>query len=115
MMDARVYRQVEWTKAWILTIAFGIARYFSLSEIPRRFHWLFLIVAGIFIYSRFVKAGLFSLLDLVGWLSIPLINRRSAPAKPRIIRIPADPSETPRATKIGLVLAGGGGKGAYQI
>jgi hypothetical protein len=69
----------------------------------------------VIIYGLFFEVGIFSIYDVPGWLAnlcLPTAGRRP----PRIVVMPAtkqaDPAEKKR---IGVVFAGGGGKGAYQI
>lgn len=110
----RVLRQRETAEAWIFGAFFTTMTLFGLKDIEASFRWVYLSVSALMIYSRFVRAGVFSLLDLVAWFCPlpPIQSGRRDCSKP-CIRI--EPDQPVDGVKTGIVLAGGGGKGAYQI
>lgn len=68
----------------------------------------------VLIYSQFVNSSIFSPLDLVGWFCpLASIRGRCQNGSKSCIRI--EPDYPVNTIKTGIVLAGGGGKGAYQI
>ena len=72
-------------------------------------------LSAISLYGLFVGAGILSVYDVPGWvsnMSLPPPGRR----KPRTVVLSASKPFHPTETKrVGVVFAGGGGKGAYQI
>jgi predicted acylesterase/phospholipase RssA len=117
LQDLRLLRQKQRVMAYTQVCSWAIMTCFAWRDIPPRFHWLFLAMVGVCAYSRVADAGVFSLLDLVGWLSTFRLGNRKAPSgRSPFTRIPPDqPPQAGSMPRIGLVLAGGGGKGAYQI
>ncbi|HEY8288127.1 MAG TPA: patatin-like phospholipase family protein [Acetobacteraceae bacterium] len=101
------------------TTSVGVVAVLGFRDIPARFLLVYIIGSAVLVYSIFSWFGVFSVFDAVGWFaptggpSDDAGNRRSDPA--RVIRIPADRGARARNGGIGVVLAGGGGKGAYQI
>jgi predicted acylesterase/phospholipase RssA len=92
----------------------------GIRDIPVAFHSLYLACASLMTYSFFSRRGLFSLLDAIGLVSTITLPSGETPiltsASPHLTRILPDPQPAvSQKPKVGVVLAGGGGKGAYQI
>jgi predicted acylesterase/phospholipase RssA len=120
MIMAITERRIRWVGAWIVAGILAVSAYFDLAEIPAEFYVIDLTTTAVLMYICFASQGLFSFLDLIGWLSTSIrrgesLNAASNPNL-RLIRLLPDLNNgEPRPAKTGLVLAGGGGKGAYQI
>lgn len=110
----RALRQRETAGAWIFGAVLTTMTILGLKDIEAPFRWVYLSMSALMIYSRFVRAGAFSLLDLVAWFCpLPPIQSRRQNRSKSCIRI--EPDRPVDGVKTGIVLAGGGGKGAYQI
>jgi predicted acylesterase/phospholipase RssA len=117
----RIRRRIAWTGYSLLALCYGWTACVGLSELPRQFRWFYALMSVALVYSCFSRPGLFSFFDLVGLMSMPRFRgaaptTSSATSALPLIRTPVSPGCSPvKKAKIGLVLAGGGGKAAYQV
>src|SRR3954453_22086772 len=99
-----------WGLAVLLTIM-AIRGYWDVAPAIRP---VYPFMAAALIYSQFARAGMFSFLDVIGWISSLSHQFHRRPPAPVLripgIKIPADQSRPLGPRKIGVVLAGGGGK-----
>lgn len=110
----RALRQRETAGAWSFGAFLTTMTILGLKDIEAPFRWVYLSMSALIIYTRFVRAGVFSLLDLVAWFCpLPPLQSRRQDRSKSCIRI--EPDRPVDGVRTGIVLAGGGGKGAYQI
>ncbi len=117
-MDLKADRRKRLVRAVNWALSLGVCATLGFHDIPARFAVIYVLGTGVAIYSIFELSGLFSVFDTIGWLNRPgspsgeAQDGASSPL--RLIRIRPD-RRTRINAAVGVVLAGGGGKGAYQI
>jgi patatin-like phospholipase len=116
-MDGKADRRKRLLTAfnWCLfVIFFAVLEFHSISS---DFVFTYAVGNAYLIYLILVGNGLFSIYDMIGWFSSP--GGGSSQGSPeespdQLIVIPPD-RRARVSHSVGIVLAGGGGKGAYQI
>ncbi|MFZ2109636.1 MAG: patatin-like phospholipase family protein [Roseiarcus sp.] len=116
-MDGKADRRKRLAKGLSFALFLGTVEVLGLYHgIPSNFAFLSLVGAAYTIYLNLVLNGLFSVYDTIGWFSPPGSSSsrktRDGTSSPLTVIQPDSRASTRR---VGIVLAGGGGKGAYQI